>query len=119
VTLDAADAALRCEIARIEQSRPGIRFDLGAQSRSTPARLSDAMADFVSTGARLQGDSPRRMLSGGGHDAAAFSAAGWHSVIVFIRNWNGSHCPEEAMDEADLARAAAAVFLAIAQEAAE
>jgi N-carbamoyl-L-amino-acid hydrolase len=74
------------------------------------------MAEFVATGARAQGDSPRRMLSGGGHDAAAFGAAGWDSVMVFIRNWNGSHCPEEAMDEADLARAVGAVFLGIVAE---
>lgn len=117
-TLEEADAALQAEIARIEAARPGIRFELGEQSRSAPARLSEPMARFVAKGAALQGDSPRRMLSGGGHDAAAFGAAGWDSVMVFIRNWNGSHCPEEAMDEADLARAVAAVFLAIVQESA-
>ncbi|ANT63439.1 Zn-dependent hydrolase (plasmid) [Salipiger sp. CCB-MM3] len=116
--LEEADAALQAEIARIEAARPGIRFELGAQSRSSPARLSPSMADFVAAGAAAQGDSPRRMLSGGGHDAAAFGAAGWDSVMVFIRNWNGSHCPEEAMDEADLARAVAAVYLAIVQESA-
>ena len=114
--LEKADAALKAEIARIEAARPGIHFELGAQSRSAPARLSETMAEFVATGARAQGDSPRRMLSGGGHDAAAFGAAGWDSVMVFIRNWNGSHCPEEAMDEADLARAVGAVFLAIVAE---
>ncbi|MDO6587816.1 hydantoinase/carbamoylase family amidase [Salipiger sp. 1_MG-2023] len=118
-TLAEADAALKAEIARIEAARPGIRFELGAQSRSAPARLSQSMAEFVAGGAQAQGDSPRRMLSGGGHDAAAFGAAGWDSVMVFIRNWNGSHCPEEAMDEADLARAVAAVFLAIAKESRE
>lgn len=117
-TLEEADAALQAEITRIEAARPGIRFELGEQSRSAPARLSEPMARFVAKGAALQGDSPRRMLSGGGHDAAAFGAAGWDSVMVFIRNWNGSHCPEEAMDEADLARAVAAVFLAIVQESA-
>ncbi|WP_226629443.1 hydantoinase/carbamoylase family amidase [Alloyangia pacifica] len=117
-SLQEADAALQAEIARIEAARPGIRFELGEQSRSAPARLSEPMARFVAKGAALQGDSPRRMLSGGGHDAAAFGAAGWDSVMVFIRNWNGSHCPEEAMDEADLARAVAAVFLAIVQESA-
>lgn len=117
-SLQEADAALQAEIARIEAARPGIRFELGEQSRSAPARLSESMARFVAKGAALQGDSPRRMLSGGGHDAAAFGAAGWDSVMVFIRNWNGSHCPEEAMDEADLARAVAAVFLAIVQESA-
>ncbi|MCA0997276.1 Zn-dependent hydrolase [Alloyangia pacifica] len=116
--LEEADAALQAETARIEAARPGIRFELGEQSRSAPARLSPLMADFVAGGAAAQGDSPRRMLSGGGHDAAAFGAAGWDSVMVFIRNWNGSHCPEEAMDEADLARAVAAVYLAIVQESA-
>ena len=113
-TLDAADAALKAEIGRIEAAHPGVHFDLGAQSRSKPARLSQSMVDFVAQGAALRGDCPRNMLSGGGHDAAAFATAGWDSVMVFIRNWNGSHCPEEAMDEADLAAAAEAVFLAIA-----
>ncbi|WP_323718002.1 hydantoinase/carbamoylase family amidase [Paracoccus aminovorans] len=115
--LDLADARLRAEIAGIEAESPGIRFDLGAQSRSQPARLSEAMADFVASGARALGDAPRRMLSGGGHDAAAFAAAGWDSVMVFIRNWNGSHCPDEAMDLEDLARAVDSVHAAILQEA--
>ena len=114
--LDLADRLLRAEIARIEAAQPGIRFELGRQSRSQPAALSQAMADLVASGAERLGDRPRRMLSGGGHDAAAFAAAGWDSVMVFIRNWNGSHCPEEAMDEADLARAVEAVFLALAED---
>jgi N-carbamoyl-L-amino-acid hydrolase len=53
------------------------------------------------------------MLSGGGHDAAAFAAAGWDSVMVFIRNWGGSHCPEEGMDPSDLAAGTEAVLLSI------
>lgn len=117
-TLESANAVLMQEIARIEANSPGIRFDLGAQSRSAPAALSSEMARFICVGAAAQGDAPRVMLSGGGHDAAAFGAAGWDSVMVFIRNWNGSHCPEEAMDEADLARAVGAVFLAIQHEGA-
>ena len=111
--LEAADKRLRAEIARIERERRGIRFELGAQSRSQPAALSQGMADWVARGAARQGDSPRRMLSGGGHDAAAFAAAGWDSVMVFIRNWDGSHCPEEGMDPADLARAVEAVHCAV------
>ena len=115
-TLDAADRRLRAEIARIEAARPGIRFDLGAQSRSQPAQLSPAMADFVAAGAAARGEQPRRMLSGGGHDAAAFAVAGWASIMVFIRNWNGSHCPEEGMDIEDLARAVEAVHEALRLE---
>ncbi len=115
-TLDRADQRLKAEIARIEAARPGIGFDLGAQSRSKPAALSPAMADFVARGAAARGDRPRRMLSGGGHDAAAFATAGWDSVMVFIRNWNGSHCPEEGMDVEDLALAVEAVHNSICGE---
>lgn len=112
-TLEAADAALKAEITRIETSRPGIRFDLGPQSRSQPAALSSDLANWITAGAALLGDNPRRMLSGGGHDAAAFAAAGWDSVMVFLRNDNGSHCPDEAMQESDLARAVTAVYAAL------
>ena len=111
--LERADARLRSEIARIEAARAGINFDLGAQSRSRPAGLSQTMVDRIARGARDIGDQPRCMLSGGGHDAAAFAVGGWDSVMIFIRNWNGSHCPEEGMDEADLQRAVRAVYAGI------
>lgn len=113
IVLDKADTALAAEIARIEAMHAGIRFDLGAQTRSGPARLSQDMARWVEHGAAMRGDRPRRMLSGGGHDAAAFAAAGWDSLMVFIRNWDGSHCPEEGMDPSDLAAATEAVLLSI------
>lgn len=118
-TLDAADAAFRAEIARLEAERPGIVFDLGPQSRSVPARLSEGLHDWIAAGAESIGARPRTMLSGGGHDAAAFANAGWDSVMVFIRNWNGSHCPEEGMDPADLAHAVEAVFAALVDEASQ
>lgn len=111
--LEAADLVLREEIRRIEAERPGICFELGTQSRSQPASLSSAMIDWVAAGATRRGNTPRLMLSGGGHDAAAFASAGWDSVMVLIRNWNGSHCPDEGMDPADLASAVEAVFAAL------
>lgn len=111
--LDRLDGILRDRIATIEARRPGIRFELGQQSRSTPAVLSARMGDWIEAGARAGGHAPRRMLSGGGHDAAAFAASGWESVMVFIRNWNGSHCPEEGMDPADLASAVEAIRRAV------
>jgi N-carbamoyl-L-amino-acid hydrolase len=41
------------------------------------------------------------MPSGGGHDAAVFAAAGIPSGMVFVRNRNGSHNPQEAMELTD------------------
>jgi N-carbamoyl-L-amino-acid hydrolase len=110
-TLDAVDGSLREIIASIEAKR-GVKFVLGEQSRSRPSSLSGPLADRIIRAARGLGTSPRRMLSGGGHDAAAFAQAGWDSVMVFLRNWNGSHNPDEGMDPADLADAVRAVRMA-------
>ena len=49
---------------------------------------------------------PPEMLSGGGHDAAAFAAAGWEASMLFVRNDHSSN-PDETMDLQDLAEAVA------------
>ena len=110
-TLDRTDAVLQQRIAAIEGKR-GVTFRLGAVSRSKPATLSASLNARIALGAARIGVQPRRMLSGGGHDAAAFAAAGWDSTMVFLRNRHGSHNPDEAMDEADLARAVEALAAA-------
>jgi N-carbamoyl-L-amino-acid hydrolase len=102
--LERADAILKGEIARIEQAR-ALRFELRRQSRSTPSRLSPRLAGAIGGAARGLGFAPRTMLSGGGHDAAAFAQAGWEAAMIFLRNANGSHNPDEAMDLRDLAAA--------------
>ncbi|WP_119309712.1 Zn-dependent hydrolase [Cohaesibacter haloalkalitolerans] len=109
--LDRADALLKDEIAAIEQKR-GVTFKLGTQSRSMPTALSQSLGDKIEEAAKAQGLAPRRMRSGGGHDAAAFALAGWDSLMVFIRNWNGSHNPDEAMDPEDLMTAVSVVHKA-------
>ncbi|OLP57921.1 Zn-dependent hydrolase [Xaviernesmea oryzae] len=110
--LHEVDGLFKAEIERIETAR-GVRFELGAPSQSQPMALSIALGDRIAQGAAGLGHSPRRMLSGGGHDAAAFAQAGWESVMVFLRNWNGSHNPDEAMDTADLATAVEVLHAAI------
>ena len=49
----------------------------------------------------------RRMASGGGHDAVAFAQAGVKAAMLFVRNQNGSHNPNEAMRMEDFAQATA------------
>lgn len=41
------------------------------------------------------------MPSGAGHDAAVFQQAGVQTGMIFVRNENGSHNPNEAMDTGD------------------
>ena len=57
------------------------------------------------------------MPSGGGHDAAAFANAGVPSGMVFVRNQNGSHNPDEDMRMEDFAQACAVVTAWAAAEA--
>jgi len=45
------------------------------------------------------------MASGAGHDAAMFAQAGIPTVMIFIRNQNGSHNPHEAMEMEDFEKA--------------
>jgi N-carbamoyl-L-amino-acid hydrolase len=84
-----------------------VRFDLGSRSGSDPARMSAALISQVRQAAARIGLEPHEMASGAGHDAATFAAAGIPSGMIFIRNANGSHNPDEAMDLADFDRALA------------
>lgn len=110
--LDRVDGMLLAEAAGIARAR-GVTFDFGTQSRSQPTTLSATLGGRIADAAGRLGFEPRRMLSGGGHDAAAFAQAGWDSVMVFLRNWNGSHNPDEAMDPADLVAAVSALHEAM------
>lgn len=110
--LDRADAHLRAIVAAIEAAR-GVAFHLGPASRSAPTLLSAALGDALVAAADEIGHRPRRLLSGGGHDAAAFAQGGWEAVMIFLRNWNGSHNPDEGMDPVDLAQAVRVLHRAI------
>ncbi|MCX8998370.1 hydantoinase/carbamoylase family amidase [Rhizobiaceae bacterium BDR2-2] len=116
--LERMDAILQREIAGIEERR-GVRFHMGPQSRSRPASLSAGLNRRIGEASAALDLKPRTMLSGGGHDAAAFAAAGFDSTMLFIRNWNGSHNPDEGMDEKDLALAVRALAAAFADRQAD
>jgi len=100
--LERFEKAVLSEMARIGEER-GVRFDPGPRSSVAPAqcapdlvdRLTRAMRRAVPAGAKL-------MPSGGGHDAATFANAGVPTAMLFVRNRNGSHNPDEAMEIADL-----------------
>jgi N-carbamoyl-L-amino-acid hydrolase len=43
------------------------------------------------------------MACGAGHDAAVFAGQGVPTLMLFVRNQNGSHNPDEEMKMADFA----------------
>lgn len=94
--LDLLFARLHALVAEI-QARRGVRFDLGPESAGTPTPMDAALMDGLEHSARSLGIAHRRMPSGGGHDASAFAKAGVPSAMLFVRNQNGSHNPDEGM----------------------
>ena len=99
-TLERMRDYLASEMADIARAR-GVRFDLGTQSAVDPALMDpDLVAGLEEAMARVTGEA-FSMASGGGHDAAVFAQAGVPSGMVFVRNRNGSHNPDEAMEITD------------------
>ncbi|GGB20631.1 Zn-dependent hydrolase [Allosediminivita pacifica] len=104
-TLDLMRKELQGACKRIEQ-RHGVTFNLGPETTSTPAIMDPAVTNRMAALAEKAGIPARVMPCGAGHDAAVFAGQGVPTAMVFIRNRNGSHNPDEAMDVADFARAA-------------
>lgn len=103
---DALFAALHRMVLEIE-ARRGVRFALGPETGSQPGLMDASLREGLARAARDLGIAHRLMPSGGGHDAAAFAAAGIPAGMIFVRNQNGSHNPDEDMRMEDFAQAAA------------
>jgi N-carbamoyl-L-amino-acid hydrolase len=101
-TLALVEERLAALVAGIE-ARRGVRFALGPRSGSTPAPMSEAVQAALERAAAVEGIAAQRMASGAGHDAATFALAGVPAGMLFIRNRNGSHNPDEAMEIEDFA----------------
>lgn len=105
-TLDAVRQDLQA-IAEDIAGRRQVRFEFGELSGSTPAVMSKPLQAMMAEAAKQAGVPYRAMASGAGHDASTFALEGIPTVMLFIRNQNGSHNPDEAMDMADFDKALA------------
>jgi beta-ureidopropionase / N-carbamoyl-L-amino-acid hydrolase len=111
-TMNAVATEARQAAARIGEAYR-VTFDLGATSDSPPAVMDDRLR------ASLMGllDRPFEMPSGAGHDAAVFAKVGIPTAMIFVRNENGSHNPDESMTLDDFAVATQALIGLVLQEA--
>ena len=92
-------------IREIEERRK-VRFDLGERSGSKPALLDGNLRHRLEHIAQDLGISFLTLPSGAGHDSAVFANQGVPTGMIFIRNQNGSHNPDEAMQMDDFHAAA-------------
>ncbi|WP_200832560.1 Zn-dependent hydrolase [Candidatus Halocynthiibacter alkanivorans] len=96
-TLDGMRQMLTDEMAQISRDRK-VEFELDGVNVTAPALMSETVVTGLKTAMERLGLEPMVMASGGGHDAAVFANAGVPSAMVFVRNRNGSHNPDEAME---------------------
>ncbi len=93
-----AELAARVDgiIAGIEQRRR-VQFHLGPKARAAVGKVDPAIRRGLTEAAGVLGVPVIDLGSPASHDAAAFAAAGVPMGMIFIRNENGSHNPNEAM----------------------
>jgi len=87
-------------------ARHRVRFDLGEELYSYAAVMDPALRRGLSALAADLAIPSMELASGAGHDAAVFATLGVPTGMIFIRNSNGSHNPDEAMDIGDFGLAA-------------
>jgi len=90
----------------IERQR-GVRFELGRRTSADVAKADAQLMLELEACARRLEIPAMRLASPASHDAAAFFAAGIPFGMLFIRNPNGSHHPDEEMDTGDFLLATA------------
>jgi len=95
-TLEGFYELFRSECRAVSDQRR-VSFEFDERIYTEPAKMDETIIK------RLQQYSERLKLptellaSGAGHDAAVFAISGIPSGMIFVRNSNGSHNPDEAM----------------------
>ncbi len=96
-TLEAFYHLMQTEAAAIGRAR-GVSFEFDRRIYSAPARMNEAWVERLLGLSHQLGLPTETIPSGAGHDAAVFANAGIPAGMIFVRNANGSHNPQEAMD---------------------
>lgn len=82
-----------------------VEISIGEPTHAPAAIMAPELREALSQAAKERAIPHRRMASGAGHDCAMFAAEGVPSAMLFVRNQNGSHNPDEAMRMDDFASA--------------
>jgi N-carbamoyl-L-amino-acid hydrolase len=101
-------------VADVERRRR-VRFDLGRKARAAVGPVDPVIKASLQAGMRALGLPAAELGSPASHDAAAFAEAGVPMGMLFVRNRNGSHNPEEAMEVDDFLHATAVLTVWLAE----
>ena len=84
------------KIIKIEKNTK-TKIILGKETNSSPALMSKQLIKMFDCYSKSIGTKAEIMASGAGHDSSVFANFGIPSLMLFIRNKNGSHNPNEYM----------------------
>ena len=96
-------AGLTQELASRIGTERRVEFELSPFSLQRPAAMDATFRARLHEGCRSLGIPTMDIPSGAGHDAQDFAHAGYPAAMIFVRNANGSHNPEEQMEMSDFA----------------
>jgi N-carbamoyl-L-amino-acid hydrolase len=102
--LSDVEARFHAAIMEIEQRRR-VKFELGARAAAGVGEVSPSILKRLEAAAEALGIVTMPLGSPASHDAAAFAMAGVPMAMLFVRNENGSHNPDEAMEIDDFMQA--------------
>jgi N-carbamoyl-L-amino-acid hydrolase len=108
-TLEGFYELFRSECRAVSDQR-GVVFEFDERIYTEPARMNETIIQRLVTGSDQLGYTTELIPSGAGHDAAVFANAGVPSGMIFVRNRNGSHNPDEAMTIEDFMKGAELMY---------
>ncbi|MCJ2057646.1 hydantoinase/carbamoylase family amidase [Methylobacterium sp. J-048] len=110
------EAAFLAAVKEVSERR-GVTVALGSRAEAGVGVVSPRIRDGLAAAADALGIAIRPLGSPASHDAAAFAKAGVPMAMLFVRNANGSHNPDEAMAVDDLLDAVAILTAWLVAEA--
>ncbi|WP_319760262.1 Zn-dependent hydrolase [Maridesulfovibrio sp.] len=113
-TLAAIEALLHSECATITHERR-VNFEFDKPVKTSPAVLDQDLVDRINNACIAENLPVEAIPSGAGHDASLFANAGVSTGMIFVRNRNGSHNPEEEMDMDDFIRGLSVLYRTITE----
>lgn len=93
------------KLAQQISRKRGVQIDLGRYTQAAAAPMAADVRQGLLEAAAACSIPHMELASGGGHDCATFAAQGVPAGMLFIRNENGSHNPDEKMEFDDFSAA--------------
>ena len=102
-TLEGFYELFRSECRAVSDMRR-VTFEFDDRIYTEPAKMDENIVKRLKQASERLGFATELLASGAGHDAAVFANAGIPTGMIFVRNRNGSHNPDEDMAIEDFMR---------------